>query len=577
MNNRTLLFLSLLLSIIISCKQNNREHLDDIVDIRMAKEPERLNPVFFPSSVASEVNQYLFLPLADFDPVSFDLKPVLIKSVPSEEDITEGANKGGVKYTVEIKDEAKWDDGRAVTAADYLYTLKAILHPSSPASMLRSYVRSIKDVILDVDNPKKATIIFDKYFILSKESMLGIDVLPKHIYDPAGTLDKISFGQLREEKQAEELVAKDSSLMKYADELASLKYSKDIISGAGPYKLVSWNAGQNISLVKKENYWTSNSSIINLTQGPKNIQFHFIPDEVAAFTKLRTGELDVLAGLKEGDFTNLKRDSSTYFTFHTVQLPRYYSILVNQTDAILSSNKVRKALAQLVNVDQMITTFEKGNATRTVGPILPVKTYYNSAIKPYALNIAAAQQLLKEDGWVDTNNNGSLDKKINGKLTELSIPIMLSGKLGNDIALLIQADAKKAGMNIELIKKEFAQIRKENIETGKYSLVLQVGTQSPGLYDLTQNFHSKNAEIGESNQALYKNPALDVIIDAISSERNADKRTALYQQAQVIIHEDLPHIFLYSPKEHILISNVWASSANTKRPGYQANTFTYKN
>jgi peptide/nickel transport system substrate-binding protein len=576
MNLKISILLTLLV-ILIGCKHDNRKNLDDIVDIRMAKEPERLNPVYFPSSVASEVNQYLFLPLADFDPTTFELQPVLIKSVPEEEDITEGIYKGGLKYTIEIKDEAKWDDGKPVTAADYLFTLKSILHPTSPASQLRSYVRSINDVVVDSINPKKATVFFDKYFILSKETTLGIDVLPKHIYDPSDAMGKVTFMQLRDEKAAEALVSKDSALINYANELSGLKYAKEVVIGAGPYKLISWNAGQNISLSKKENYWGSQANIVNLKQGPKNIMFHFIPDEVAAFTKLRTGEIDVMAGLKENDFQNLKKDSSTFFSFHTVQLPKYYSILINQVDPILSSKKVRKALSQVINVDQLISTFENGNATRTVGPILPLKSYYNKAIQPYAYNIGAAAQLLKEDGWIDSNNNGILDKKINGKLTELTLPIMLSGKLGNDIALVIQAEAKKVGMNIELIKKEFAQIRKENIETGKYSLVVQAGTQSPGLYDLTQNFHSKNAEIGESNQAQYKNPALDKIIDAISSERNTAKRTELYYQAQAIIHEDLPHIFLYSPKENILISNVWSSVANAKRPGYQANTFFYKN
>jgi peptide/nickel transport system substrate-binding protein len=543
----------------------------------MSKEPERLNPVFYPSAVASEVNQYLFLPLADFDPYTSELRPVLIKNIPEETDILEGTYKGGISYTFEIKEEAKWDDGKPITMQDYIYTLKAILHPSSPASNLRSYIRTIADVKMDSINPRKAIVFFDKYYILSKETTLGIDVLPRHIYDPNGVMEKFSFDQLKEEKKAEALVKNDTSLQKYAEELEGIKYSKEVVSGAGPYKLTSWNSGQNITLERKENYWAKSSDIINLIQGPKKISMYFIPDEAAAFTRFRSGQIDVLSGIKESEFDNLRRDSSDYFSFNSVQLPRYYSVLINHSDVILSAVNVRKALAHLINVEQFIKTFENGNALRCVGPVLPIKPYYNTKIAPYPFDIDQAKLLLKNDGWSDTNNNGILDKKIGGKMIELSIPLMVSGKLGNDIALIIQSDAKKAGINIELIKKEFAQIRKENLETGKYSMVLQVNTQSPGLYDFTQNFHSKNADIGESNQALYKNIEVDKVIDAIAIERDPKKRNELYLKAQELIHEDLPHIFLYSPKEFILFSSIWDAKVNTKRPGYQANTFKYKN
>ena len=64
----------------------------------------------------------------------------------------------------------------------------------------------------------------------------------------------------------------------------------------------------------------------------------------------------------------------------------------------------------------------------------------------------------------------------------------------------------------------------------------------------------------------------DQLIDAINQEKNDAKRNELYKKFQVVVHQTLPYIFLYSPSERILISNRWQGSTNSKRPGYQANT-----
>ena len=169
-----------------------------------------------------------------------------------------------------------------------------------------------------------------------------------------------------------------------------------------------------------------------------------------------------------------------------------------------------------------------------------------------------------------------MDKKINGKTKELTIELYYSGKLGEDIAILMKEAAAKAGINLEIAKKEMAQIRKENLETGKFSAVLQSATADMGLDDLALRFHSDNAELGEGNLGFYINPKVDSLITAINDTDQPSERTKMYMRVQEIIYEDLPYIFLYSPQERIVISNKWNATTNANRPGYQANTFTSK-
>lgn len=561
---------------IFSCKQDGNNSKDNVLDIRMSKQPEKLNPIFFPNATAREVNQYIFLPLADFDPVSYELTPILIKSIPVAEKVMDGKYKGQTRFTFELLSEAKWDDGKPITGEDYLFTLKAALHPATTASAYRSIISNFSAVEIDPNNNKKVSVYYPESYLLALETVVVIELLPKHIYDVEGKLDKLKFEDLLIEKDAEALVSKDSILMKFAEEMNSPKFTKDVVVGCGPYKLEAWNTDQNIILSKKDNYWAKNINNFAFKQGPDQIVYHIIPDETAALTRLQNKEIDVLTGLNINNFNQLKKDSAALYAFHNPQLIKYYCILLNHKDEILKSKNVRKAFANVVDVDQFITNFEGGAATRTIGHINPIKSFYNKNIKPYSFDIEASKKLLTEDGWSDTNNNGIVDKKINGKTKELTIELYYSGKLGEDIAILMKEAAAKAGINLEIAKKEMAQIRKENLETGKFSAVLQSATADMGLDDLALRFHSDNAELGEGNLGFYINPKVDSLITAINDTDQPSERTKMYMRVQEIIYEDLPYIFLYSPQERIVISNKWNATTNAKRPGYQANTFTSK-
>ncbi len=166
----------LILVLVYACKTDPATGGDAVLDIRLPKEPEKLNPVFFPNSIAREVCQYIFLPLADFDPLTLELQPVLIKTVPEGIVVADGAHKGGYRYDFEILDEAKWDDGKPVTGEDYLFTLKAAMHPGTSASAFRSIVSKFSEVVVDPSNPKKVSVFFDEYFMLAKEACLNVEV-----------------------------------------------------------------------------------------------------------------------------------------------------------------------------------------------------------------------------------------------------------------------------------------------------------------------------------------------------------------------------------------------------------------
>ena len=86
------------------------------------------------------------------------------------------------------------------------------MHPGTSASAFRSIASKFSDIEVDSSIQKKVSVYFDQYFIIAKEAALNVEVLPKHIYDPSGILDKFKFIDFKNEQEAEKLATSDSSL-----------------------------------------------------------------------------------------------------------------------------------------------------------------------------------------------------------------------------------------------------------------------------------------------------------------------------------------------------------------------------
>ncbi|MDA9072085.1 hypothetical protein N9J85_00160 [bacterium] len=72
--------------------------------------------------------------------------------------------------------------------------------------------------------------------------------------------------------------------------------------------------------------------------------------------------------------------------------------------------------------------------------------------------------------------------------------------------------------------------------------------------DFTSSLHSSSAN-GGRNYANYQNPVLDRLIENILLKSNEKNRTELIKQAQIIIAEDSPYIYLLSTSSRFAHSN----------------------
>ncbi len=544
---------------------NNKS--DGVIHVRIDRDPGVLFPMFSKYVVSRDVYSYVHVHLAGYSPKTLQLEPNIIKEVPEALEITSGPFAGGIYYEMEFLPDAIWPDGSPMDGDDYLFTLKSALHPDVNTPSWKAYLNTVSDVEVDDQNNKKVRVYFKKPGVNALEIATGIEVFPAHIYDPAGALSDIPFknfvnGELEE-------ISSEEAFTAFAKTFNDARFHADVSVGNGPYVIADHQTDQFVRLERKENWWGNKYPDRPLLQAkPKTIIFNIIPDEVTAMTQLKAGAIDVMTFTNGENFKQIKSEE-TSLNFATPQTPAFYFICMNNRSPELADKNVRKALSHLIDVEDFIDQVEFGEGKRTIGPILPYREEYNTTIKPISYNKEKALELLKNAGWSDTNNNGVLDKKILGQLTELSLDMYVSsGALGQRLALILTENGKDIGLEINTIQKANRAIRTEHIATGDFDLYPMRKRTHLGEYDPYTSWHSDNAKPGGSNYMLYANPEADDIIEELKEETDEKKRDDLYFELQEIMFEDQPVIFLYSPVAKIATNKKISVLTSVQRPGY---------
>ncbi|MBA3900049.1 MAG: hypothetical protein H0X62_07555 [Bacteroidetes bacterium] len=373
-------------------------------------------------------------------------------------------------------------------------------------------------------------------------------------------------------------------LKKFASQFNSEKFQlqKEFIKGSGAYELESWEPGISISLKKKENWWGNQLADRNLYfKGiPPRITYRFIPDSTTALVALKASQVDVLRNIKSIDFIGLEKSEKyqeSFNSFTPSQLECNY-IGLNHANPKLRNIKTRQALAHLVDVEKIIKVVSYGMAKRMVGPIHPSKiNEYAKDIEPYQFDVSKASKLLAEAGWVDLNNNGTLDKMTDGQLIELELEYCYTA--GSDerkfIGLIFQEEAKKAGVRIKLEPTESLRLI-EKIRGHNFDMFYGGFVSSPSPSDFKQLYHSESYASG-LNYNGYMSKKADSLIDIIRVEMDEEQRFMLNKQLQAVLHEELPCIFLFARNEKIAIHKRFKNvETSILRPCYWVASFSLK-
>ena len=545
---------------------------DTVVNVRLGADARGLNFLLNYDASALQVMRQISLPLVDFDATTYQMKPLLIKTLPSKKAVTEGKYAGLAAYKYEILEEAVWDDGTPITGKDYQFTIKAIYNPNY-ASPYPSFFSFLKAVEIDATNPKIFTIYADKY-VMAEPVLGNFTLLPAHQLDPKNSYDAFSLEDLRAKENKEKL-STNASLKEVAQLFTSPKNmgQDGEMSGSGPYKLQKWETGQSLTLVKKENWWGDAlaDKYPMLKAAPKKIVYKIIPDFNAVTSLMRNGEIDLAGSVSADDFKQLEKDAffKENYNFHAPAMFGHGMVIMNGSLPKLTDKKVRRAIAHLINLEEVFETVYLGEANPVNTLIHPSKPYYHKKLAPITYNIEKAKTLLQEAGWSDSNNNGVVDKQLNGELVELNLKISYfsASKNASNTAQIFKENAKPAGVNIELTPLEGRPL-----QLGWRQKTFELSIKGSGGYPFNQDPHQQWHTTGASNYFSFGNAESDAVIEEIQQTIEDDKLAALYIKLQEMVYDEQPVIFVNTPTNHIIASKKFGTiRTGAISPGFAVN------
>lgn len=502
-------------------------------------DPEQLNPLTSNDAGASAILGYIVQTLLTRDPRTLELKPLLAEARPAI-----AADK--LTYTFKIRKDAHFQDGRKLTGEDVLFSIKAIKNPLVNAPFARVYYESVTDAQL-VDEFTIRFSIKEPYFL--NETMLGgIEVLPRHYYDPQNLMKDVGIKDLAGDP------AKLSDNVKKFAEQFNKNFSRNPM-GSGPYKFQSWKTGQEVELVRDPKYWGTGKAGIDQAYLDRH-KYRVINNLDAALTSLKSGSLDTMSlqplqHMQQTGAERFKKD----FEKHEYFSPNYSYIGWNNENPIFSDKRVRRAMTHLTDRKQMVKTILFNLGQVVDGPLYFHRPEYDKSLVSIPYDPKKAMELLAEAGWKDTDGDGLLDKTIDGKKVAFRFEIKFNS--GNatrkSVALTLQDELKKHGIGATVRELDWTVFLSE-VKERKYDAMILGWAMSVAEPDAYQVWHSSQAANKGSNHIAYKNPRVDKILEEYRREFDPKKRIELYREFQKILHDDQPYTFLFTPKSISAVS-----------------------
>ena len=316
-----------------------------------------------------------------------------------------------------------------------------------------------------------------------------------------------------------------SILNEKAVKAAGPNYGTQTAVGTGPFKFVSWSVGSHVTLDRFDEHWRGPAKV-------GRVMFRAIPEGTVRAIELEAGGVDIVYAVEPIDEARLSKNKSILLPKTPTMSTSYIGFNCNK--APFNNVLVRQAINHAINVDAVVKTVYTGQATKANGPISSLVWGYNPNLKGYPYNPTMAKDLLTKAGYA------------NGFKTTIWTN---DNPLRMQIAEMVQSDLAKIGVQVSIQVLPWATYL-EDTAAGKHDMfilgwVSVTGDADYGLYALFHSSMHGNA----GNRTFYTNKKVDELLNLGRTSGDPQKRLTAYYEAQQIIADDAPWLFLIVTEE----------------------------
>jgi len=474
------------------------------VVIGYGQEPDRFWPPLTGLSVSYEVGSAMNHPLLGINEQG-EYYPILLQEIPTVEN--GGISADSLTWTLRLRDDVTWHDGEPFTSADVKLTYEMLILEGTDVTSRVGWTS-----IESCETPDDYTVVFkfkevDAPFLWR---LSIVHILPEHI-----------LGGLT------------------AEQFNAAEWMRAPV-GTGPFMFKEWVSGDHITLVKNPNYFVEGQPYLD------EVVYRIVPDANTLLNMTETAEVDVQ--LRVGDDLAGLIDDMPDVERVTVQSVTPWLIWINCNHPFFKDARTRQALAYGFDKEIVARGIFRGLSEPADGVISPQLPAYNPDITIYRYDPDKAKALLEEVGWKDENGDGTREAHgvagvDDGTPFKFDTANIAGQQIRIQLLSLIHAQWKQIGLDPQLnlvdVGTLFGDLLPNNTLQTAYSYIGRYADPDIGDLYLDRVKYNNNA-----NYTGYNNPTVDELILASQQTADQNKRNDLIKQAEAIIADEVPQIFI---------------------------------
>ena len=313
------------------------------------------------------------------------------------------------------------------------------------------------------------------------------------------------------------------------EQLGVDKFSKQPV-GSGPFRFDSQNSMGSVTLVRNEDYWRKDDNGNSYPYLDKVI-YQIVPDRQTAALAMQAGDIDFNYEIPLPFVDSFKADPN----IEVIETPTlgWFFIFLNTGKSPFADVHKRRAFQLAVDRESIVEAILLGDGVVALGPIAPSSWAYDSEIEtkgfygPKAEREKAKAELEAGGGGFEFTMVYPAEDPFTG------IAQAIHGQLGD------------IGIKVNLIGKDFGGAL-DDMVAGNYEALMMDWS---GRIDEDLVFAPYFTTGGSSNFGNYSNQKVDDLINKAGSSSNLEERKQLYGEAQNLIVEDSPLIWINYPTD----------------------------
>lgn len=293
-----------------------------------------------------------------------------------------------------------------------------------------------------------------------------------------------------------------------------------VVNGTGPYKFVSYTAGDKLVYVANDEYFDESEK-----PAIKNMIWRFIPEGAPRTIALEAGNVDYLWDLETTDVPKIEANPNTEL-LRADSVALVYMAINNEKPPFDNAD-FRKAVAAAIDRESIVQVTMNGFANPAISNA-PVGFTSSTDENAVGYDLEKARMYLERSG-VDPST--------------VSFPLVCSSDEHLRTGAIIQANLAELGIQVNLDSMDNATWL-TNSGKGNYTAGLTQLAQRSMQQWLITKYHSKF--IDASNDSRLRDPKVDEYLDRASKTIDPEENTRILMECVAYLNDITPLVPLYN-------------------------------